>query len=81
MAKKWYELRLSVLDKHENTVNVPLNICGTSRKKDVLKERARVARDIEDGKYDRYANPAKNETLSADIEVHDYKTGELLWIE
>ena len=81
MAAKWYELRLSVLDKHENTVCVPINVCGTSRKKDALRERAKLAREIKAGKYNHHADATKGETLSADIEVHDYKTNELLRIE
>lgn len=81
MAAKWYELRLSVLDERGNTVRVPLNVCGASRKKDILKERALLNREIIAGKYDHYKNNSKKETLSADIEVHDDKTGELLWLE
>ena len=81
MASKWYELRLSVLDKNGNTISVPLNVCGSSRKKDVLREGSKLLDEIKNGKYDRYADTAKGETLSADIEVHDNKTNDLLWIE
>lgn len=72
-------LRLSVLDKFGNTVYVPLNVFASHRKSDVLKARSQLNMEIKNGKYDHYADAT--ETLSADIEVHDCETNELLYIE
>lgn len=79
--KKWYELRLSVLDEYGNTVCVPLNVCGGSRKKEIEKARAKLKQEIKRGIHDEYRDPEQGESLSADIEIHDYHTNGLLYIE
>ena len=78
--KKYYNLVVSVLDKDENRIDA-YNITGGSNKKEILKERTKLKKEIEAGKYNKYANFEKGETLIADIEVHDDESYELLWLE
>ena len=78
--KKYYSLVVSVIDEDENRVEAH-EICGNNNKKEILKARSQLKNDIKAGKYDEYADFKNGETLSADIEVHDDETYELLWIE
>ena len=78
--KKFYSLVVSVLDKNGDRVDAHEIIAGNN-KKDILKERTQLKKDIKNGKYDKYADFENGEMLSADIEVHDDESYELLWIE
>ena len=78
--KRFYSLVVSVLDKNENRVEV-IEVTGSNNKKEILKNRTQLKKDIKAGKYDSYASFRNGETLSADIEVHDDENYELLWIE
>lgn len=75
--KKYYSLVVSVLDEYENRVDAH-EITGSNNKKDILKDRVQLKKEIENGKY----NHLKEDdcTLCADIEVHDDDTWELLEI-
>lgn len=77
--KKYYNLVVSVLDKDENRVNA-YDITGCNNKKQILKDRTQLKKEIKAGKYDKYVRFDKGETLSADIEVHDDDNWELLYI-
>ena len=78
--KKFYSLVVSVLDEHGNR-NEAHEIYGSNSKKDIRRERTKLKKDIKSGKYNHYADIESGETLSADIEVHDDESYELLWIE
>ena len=78
--KKFYSLVVSVLDKNGDRVDAH-EITAGNNKKGILKERTQFKKDIKNGKYDKYADFENGETLSADIEVHDDESYELLWIE
>lgn len=78
--KKYYSLVVSVLDEYKNRIEAH-EITGGNNKKDILKHRTQLKKDIKSGKYDKYADLKNRETLSADIEVHDDESYELLWIE
>ena len=78
--KKYYSLVVSVLDEDGNRVDAH-EITGCNNKKEILKNRAQLKKDIKAGKYNEYASFDDGETLSADIEVHDDESYELLWIE
>ena len=78
--KKYYSLVVSVLDEDENRIDAH-EITGGNNKKEILKNRTQLKKDIKTGKYDEYADFENGETLSADIEVHNDETWELLWIE
>lgn len=75
--KKYYSLVVSILDENENRVDAH-EITGGNNKKDILKERTQLKKEIENGKYDHLNED--NCTLYADIEVHDNDTWELLEI-
>lgn len=75
--KNYYEVVVSVLDKHGNRNNV-INITGSNNKYKMLKERIALLNEIERGVYDKYKT--SNTTLSADIEVRNDDTNELLYI-
>lgn len=75
--KNYYEVVVSVLDKHGNRNNV-INITGSNNKYKMLKERIALLNEIERGVYDKYKTT--NTTLSADIEVRNDDTNELLYI-
>lgn len=78
--KKFYSLVVSVLDENGDRVDAH-EITAGNNKKGILKERTQLKKDIKNGKYDKYADFENSETLSADIEVHDDESYELLWIE
>jgi hypothetical protein len=80
MAKYFYDLVVSVLDEDGNRVDAHEDF-GSNNKKEVLKRRTQLKKEIKAGKYNKYANFEDGETLCAEIEVHDDKTYELLWIE
>ena len=75
--KKYYSLVVSVLDSYENRVDAH-EITGSNNKKEILADREKLDKDIENGKYDEFK--MENCTLSADIEVHNDDTWELLYI-
>ena len=75
--KEYYSLVISVLDEHENRVEAH-EITGSNNKKLILAARKELDMEIENGKYDSLN--MENCTLSADIEVHDNDTYELLYI-
>lgn len=75
--KNYYEVVVSVLDKHGNRNHV-INITGSNNKYKMLKERIALLNEIEKGVYDKYKTT--NTTLSADIEVRNDDTNELLYI-
>lgn len=75
--KKYYNLVVSVLDADENRVDAQ-DITGSSNLKEILDARENLDAEIKAGKYDHMR---KDEcTLDADIEVHNDKTWELLYI-
>ena len=80
MAKYYYDLVVSVIDKDGNRVDAHEDF-GSNNKKEVLKKRTQLKKEIKAGKYDKYADFENGETLCADIEVHDNETYSLLWIE
>ena len=75
--KKYYCLVVSVLDKDWNRVDSH-PITGGNDKKEILTAREVLDRDIEAGKYDKFK--IEGHTLSADIEVHNDETWELLYL-
>ena len=75
--RKYYSLVVSVLDEDENRVDAH-EITGCNNKRDILKDRAKLEKEIETGKY-AHVN-AEGCTLAADIEVHDDDTYDLLEI-
>ena len=78
--RKYYSLVISVLDRYGNRIEAH-EACSGGNKKEISKERTQLRKDIKEGKYNKYADFDNGETLAADIEVHDDKTWELLWIE
>lgn len=77
--KEYYFLVVSVLDKNGNREEA-YEITGSYNKEKLLLERTELENEIRSGKYDKYALSPDN-TLSADIEVHNDETNELLRIE
>lgn len=77
-VKKYYDLVVSVLDEYGNRVD-SYPITGSGKKSEILAAKDDLKEEIANGKYDTYK--MKNCTLSADIEVHDDYSYELLWIE
>lgn len=77
---EYYCLVISVLDKYGNRIEA-YEVALGSDKESIRKRQAVLANQIECGLYDSYADFSKEETLSADIEVHDDVTWELLRIE
>lgn len=75
--KKYYSLVVSVLDEYGNREDAH-EITSGPNKRDILKERTQLKREIQSGKYDRFNSDGC--TLAADIEVHDDETWELLEI-
>lgn len=75
--KKYYSLVISVLDEYGNRVDAH-EITGSNNKKDILKERTQLKKEIKNGKYDHLNGESC--TLLADIEVHNDDTWELLEI-
>ena len=75
--KKYYNLVVSVLDTDGNRVDSQ-DITGSNNKKEMLEARENLDKEIADGKYDRFKRD--NCSLSADIEVHNDDTWELLYI-
>ena len=75
--KKYYSLVVSVLDSYGNRVDAH-EITGSNNKKEILADREKLDKDIKNGKYDEFK--LGNCTLSADIEVHNDDTWELLYI-
>lgn len=79
--KKCYIPVVSILDEYGNRVEVIDGIACSNKKREMQQVRKELEKNIKDGKYDKYVNFANNETLSADIEVRNDDTWELLWIE
>ena len=79
-VSEYYCLVISVLDKYGNRIDAN-EVVLSSDKESIRKHQAVLANQIERGLYDAYADFSKEETLSADIEVHDDVTWELLRIE
>lgn len=77
--KKYYNLVVSVLDDDENRIDAH-DITGSSNKKEILIARENLDKEIEDGKYEHLKIEGMECTLSADIEVHNDETWELLYI-
>ena len=77
--KKYYNLVVSVLDEDENRIDAH-DITGSKNKKEILKEREKLNKEIEKGKYDHLKIEEMECSLSADIEVHNNDTWELLYI-
>lgn len=77
---EYYQLVISVLDEHGNRREAH-EITGSDDKNHILALQEELAQEIQRGDYNDYANFDKGETLSADIEVHDDATWELLRIE
>ena len=75
--KKYYSLVVSVLDEYGNRVEAH-DITGSHDKWQIFADVENLEKDIADGKYDKFK--MENCTLSADIEVHDDDTWELLYI-
>ena len=75
--KKYYNLVISILDMNGNRVDAQ-DITGGKNKKEILVARENLEKDIANGKYDKFK--LENCTLSADIEVHNDDTWELLYI-
>lgn len=76
--KYCYYVVLSVLDEHGNRLGAYESATTRSRKT-AEKTRAALAQEITTGAFQNIPRPG--EQLSADIEVHDDKTWDLLWIE
>ena len=76
--KKCYSVVLSIMDEHGNRLNAYERI-NTTDCKAAEKARCELAQEIAGGKFD--FTPWNKETMSADIEVHDNLTYDLLWIE
>lgn len=77
MRKRYFELVVSVLDSYYNRVNV-INITGSNNLYEMEQERRKLDLEIKNGTYDKYKKP--NTTLSADIEIRDNDTNELICI-
>lgn len=77
--KEYYFLVVSVIDKNGNREEA-YEITGSCNKEKLLSERTELENEIRSGEYDKYIF-SPDHTLSADIEVHDDETNELLWIE
>ena len=75
--KKYYSLVVSVLDEDGNRVEAH-EIVGGNNKKDILKDRTQLKREIQNSKYDKLKQEGC--TLEADIEVHNDDTYELIEI-
>ena len=75
--RKYYNLVISVLDRHENRVEAH-EISSDNDKKAILEERVRLKKEIEAGKYNHLNRVWC--TLCADIEVHNDCTWKLLEI-
>lgn len=75
--KKYYSLVVSVLDEYGNRVEAH-EITGSNNKKDMLRAREELDNAIANGDYDDLN--MEDCTLSADIEVHNDDTWELLYI-
>lgn len=78
--KKFYSLVVSVLDEDGNRIET-IEIVSSNNKKQIKSDRNQLEKRINKGEFDKYANFEDGETLSADIEVHDDESYELLWIE
>lgn len=75
--KKYYNLVVSVLDANGNRINSQ-DVTGSNNKQEMLATREKLDKEIANGKYDNLKT--ENYTLSADIEVHNDETWELLYI-
>lgn len=75
--KKYYSLVVSVLDAYENREEAH-EITGSNNKKEILVAREELDKEISNGKYNMFKDDFC--TLSADIEVRDDDTWELLYI-
>ena len=80
MAKYFYDLVISVFDKNGNRIEAHEDF-GSCNKRETMKRRTQLKKEIKAGKYDKYANFENGETLCAEIEVHDDETYSLLWVE
>lgn len=77
--KKWYSLVVSVLDEDENRREA-IEVCASNNRREMLKLQQDLQAEINNGKYDKYADFDAGESLCADIEVRDDETNELLYI-
>ena len=75
--KKYYNLVVSILDEDGNRVD-SYDVSGSTNKEEILDDRGSLDKAIENGYYDHFKR--ENCTLSADIEVHNDDTWELLYI-
>ena len=75
--KKYYSVVLSVIDKHGNRVDTH-EITSCPRESDATRWRDQLAIEIAQGRFDQFI--CAECALSADIEVHDDETWELLEI-
>lgn len=77
--KKYYNLVVSVLDEDEDRIDAH-DITGSNNKKEILIARENLDKEIECGKYEHLKIEGMECILSADIEVHNDETWELLYI-
>ena len=77
--KYYYELVVSILDKDGNR-RESISITGSNDIDKIYEAREKLRTEIAEGKYDKYADKF-DEIIITDIEVHDDKTNDFLWLE